>query len=66
MQSEVTDLARGMLRVAVTDADGALLALLFVTRKGSLPDRDWIVRQFAAPDASHCRTARRPPRRAAA
>lgn len=49
--SEVTDLARGMQRVAVTDEDGNPLALLYVTRSGTLPDRDWIVRQFAAPDA---------------
>ncbi|HSJ77498.1 MAG TPA: molybdopterin dinucleotide binding domain-containing protein, partial [Erythrobacter sp.] len=50
-RSEVTDLARGMQRIAVSGQDGSLLAVLYVTRSGALPDRDWIVRQFAQPDA---------------
>ncbi len=51
-RSEVADLARGMRRIAVADADIGLLALLYVTRSGQLPSREWIVRQFAAPDCS--------------
>ncbi len=49
---EVTDIKRGMLRVTVQDDEGHLLAALYVTRSGRLPDRDWITRQFAEPDAS--------------
>ncbi|MXO61006.1 molybdopterin-dependent oxidoreductase [Altererythrobacter salegens] len=48
---EASDPKRGMLRLVVTDRDGGLAAALYVTRNGQLPDRDWIVRQFAAPDA---------------
>ena len=51
-RSEVTDLARGMQRIAVHGADGALCALLYVTRSGDLPEREWIIRQFASPDAA--------------
>ena len=49
--SEVVDLKRGMLRAVVQDDDGGLLALLFLTRTGELPPRDWIARQFASPQA---------------
>ena len=51
-RSEVSDLARGMRRIAVSDADGALLALLYITRSGQLPDRAWIVRQFASQEGT--------------
>ncbi|MCB2066798.1 MAG: molybdopterin-dependent oxidoreductase, partial [Erythrobacter sp.] len=51
-RQEVSDMARGMLRITVADADGQLLAALYATRSGVLPARDWIERQFAAPDAS--------------
>lgn len=50
--SEVADHARGMQRLAVSDAAGALLALAYVTRNGSLPAREWLVRAFAAGTAS--------------
>ncbi|TIX51232.1 nitrate reductase [Alteraurantiacibacter aquimixticola] len=52
MRREVADIARGMRRVTVGDEDGQMLAALYLTRSGELPARDWIVRQFAAPDAS--------------
>lgn len=48
---EVTDRARGMIRITVAAADGALAGALYVTRSGHLPERAWIERQFAAPDA---------------
>ncbi len=47
--SEVSDRARGMRRMAVSDQAGGLLALLYVTRNGQLPPRDWIIRQFTDP-----------------
>lgn len=43
---EAVDLARGMRRVAVLDADGGLVAGLYVTRSGQLPERDWIAAQL--------------------
>ena len=43
---EAVDLARGMRRVAVLDADGGLFAGLYVTRSGQLPERDWIAAQL--------------------
>ncbi|HEX9805349.1 MAG TPA: (2Fe-2S)-binding protein, partial [Alteraurantiacibacter sp.] len=49
---EVSDMMRGMRRISVTAPDGALLAALYATRAGRLPERDWIARQFAAQDAS--------------
>jgi len=48
---EVTDRARGMIRITVPSADGTLAGALYVTRSGRLPERTWIERQFAAPDA---------------
>jgi assimilatory nitrate reductase catalytic subunit len=51
-RSVVTDRARGMRRTVVMDEDGKVAAALFVTRSGVLPDRDWIVRQFAGGEAS--------------
>jgi assimilatory nitrate reductase catalytic subunit len=50
--SEVSDPARGMQRLAVSAPDGALLALAYVTRTGTLPSRDWLVRQFASGEAA--------------
>ncbi|MXO73152.1 nitrate reductase [Alteraurantiacibacter buctensis] len=50
--SEVRDAAHGMVRTAVTGPDGALLALAYVTRTGTLPQRDWLVRQFAGSTAA--------------
>jgi len=51
LRSEVSDRKRGMLRISVLAQDGGLLAVLFVTRTGRLPRRDWIEKQFAKPDA---------------
>jgi assimilatory nitrate reductase catalytic subunit len=51
-RQEVSDFVRGMRRITVGQADGGLAAALFLTRSGTLPDREWIERQFAAPDAS--------------
>ena len=53
-RSEVADLARGMRRIVVQDEAGALLAALFVTRNGTLPQREWIAAQLSqtAPDAN--------------
>ena len=45
--SEVADITRGMLRSLVQDEAGRLLAMLFVTRTGELPPREWVVREFA-------------------
>lgn len=42
---EAVDLVRGMRRVAVLDADGALVAALYITRNGHLPAREWIADQ---------------------
>ena len=49
--SEVADRTRGMLRVLVRNEADAILAMLYVTRSGQLPDRDWVSRQFAQDDA---------------
>jgi assimilatory nitrate reductase catalytic subunit len=51
-RSEAADKARGMTRIVVRAEDGALAAVLYLTRSGSLPDRDWVARQFVAEDAS--------------
>ena len=51
-RSEVADQARGMRRIAVTKEDGSLAALLCLTRSGQLPYREWLIRQFRAPDAT--------------
>lgn len=42
---EAIDPARGTRRVAVLDA-GRLAAVLFVTRSGDLPSRDWLITQL--------------------
>jgi assimilatory nitrate reductase catalytic subunit len=44
---EASDPARGARRVAVLDA-GRLAAVLFVTRTGELPPRDWLIAQLGA------------------
>ncbi|MGB3798074.1 MAG: molybdopterin-dependent oxidoreductase, partial [Alteraurantiacibacter sp.] len=51
LRREVSDRARGMIRMTVAAAAGGLEAALYVTRSGTLPERSWIERQFAAPDA---------------
>ena len=42
---EAIDAARGSRRIAILD-DGRLAAVLFVTRDGRLPPRDWLVTQL--------------------
>ncbi len=49
---EVADHARGMRRIAVQDADGALMAALYLTRSGQLPLRDWAAAQLGEAQAS--------------
>ncbi|WP_341712159.1 molybdopterin-dependent oxidoreductase, partial [Erythrobacter sp.] len=51
-RSEVADLRSGMLRVAVSSVDRALEAVLFLTRNGVLPPRDWIADQLGSGSAS--------------
>lgn len=43
---EAVDTARGTRRIAVI-ADGQLSAVLFVTRDGDLPTRDWLIGQLS-------------------
>jgi len=50
-RSEVSDMQRRMRRVAVTGEGGTLLALLYCTRSGTLPDRAWIEAQFGAAES---------------
>ncbi|MCX7865097.1 MAG: (2Fe-2S)-binding protein, partial [Novosphingobium sp.] len=49
---EVADLARGMRRIVVRNASGALQAALYVTRSGELPPRDWIAEQLGSNEAA--------------
>ena len=49
---EAADHARGMRRIAVQDAQGALIAALYVTRSGQLPPRDWAAAQLGQAAAS--------------
>lgn len=51
-RSEVADLARGMRRITVSDANGKLVAALFLTRNGELPAREWIAQQIGANEAA--------------
>ncbi|WP_294239406.1 nitrate reductase [uncultured Sphingomonas sp.] len=44
---EATDPARGSHRVAVI-AEGRLAAVLFLTERGELPSRDWLIAQLSA------------------
>ena len=41
-QLEAADSARGMRRIVVRGADGALSAALYLTHSGELPPRDWV------------------------
>ncbi len=45
---EIADPARGGLRVAVLDGERRLAAALYLTRDGSLPDREWLIAQLDA------------------
>jgi len=45
---EAVDVTRGTRRVAII-SDGQLAGVLFVTRSGILPSRDWLIDQLQAP-----------------
>ncbi|RJF90217.1 nitrate reductase [Sphingomonas cavernae] len=47
---EASDAARGQMRVAVLD-HGRLKAALYISRTGSLPQRDWLIGQLEAAEA---------------
>ncbi len=49
---EVSDIVRGMRRVAVRDRAGRLQAALFLTRSGTLPAREWVAAQLGGAEAS--------------
>jgi assimilatory nitrate reductase catalytic subunit len=49
---EVADHAKGLRRIAVRGADGALTAALYLTRSGTLPPRDWAAGQLGQGEAS--------------
>ena len=48
---EIADPTRGGLRMAVLDGEGRLVAALYVTRTGKLPDREWLIAQLEAAQA---------------
>ncbi len=50
---EAADHARGMRRIAVLGADGALSAALYVTRSGALPPREWAAGQLGLAEAGY-------------
>ena len=45
---EAADIARGMRRIAVREANGALKAALYLTRTGQLPPREWAASQLGS------------------
>jgi len=49
---EAADHARGMRRIAVRDADGVLVAALYLTRSGVLPAREWVAAQLGQESVS--------------
>ncbi|PVX30607.1 nitrate reductase [Sphingomonas pokkalii] len=49
---EAIDPARGTRRIAIL-RDGRLAAVLFVTRTGELPSRDWLIAQIDQPAGLH-------------
>ena len=57
---EALDKARGTSRIAILRA-GRVAAVLFVTRDGELPTRDWLVEQLSADEASPTLLAGRAP-----
>ncbi|RSV43961.1 nitrate reductase [Sphingomonas sp. ABOLE] len=59
---EASDPARGTLRVGVL-RDGLLAAVLFVTRHGELPSRDWLIGQLHQPQGPQVLAGRAPGRR---
>ena len=48
---EAIDGSRGSLRAALLDAEGRLSAALYLTRSGTLPDREWLITRLEAPQA---------------
>ena len=48
---EAIDAARGTRRIAII-TNGRLSAVLFVTRDGELPSRDWLIAQLVEPEVS--------------
>ena len=56
---EAIDATRGTRRIAILDA-GRLSAVLFVTRDGVLPSRDWLVAQLGTPATAATVLAGRP------
>jgi assimilatory nitrate reductase catalytic subunit len=52
VQSEASDLTRGMRHIIVRGEEGALLAALYITRSGVLPRREWIAGQLAEGEGS--------------
>jgi assimilatory nitrate reductase catalytic subunit len=59
-RTEAVDAARGSRRIAVLDG-GRLAAVLFVTRDGTLPPRDWLVAQLSEAVAAPTLLAGRAP-----
>jgi assimilatory nitrate reductase catalytic subunit len=57
---EAADAARGSRRIAVL-AEERLSAVLFVTRSGELPSRDWLIAQLEAPRVAPTLLAGRAP-----
>ncbi len=49
---EASDKARGMTRIVVRADNGELAAVLYLTRSGKLPERDWVAKQFTDEQAS--------------
>lgn len=58
---EASDPARGTRRVAVL-CEGRLVAVLFITRAGELPRRDWLIAQLDQPQGPHVLAGRAPGR----
>jgi assimilatory nitrate reductase catalytic subunit len=56
---EASDPARGTRRIAVLDK-GRLAAVLFVTRAGALPSRDWLIAQLDREHGLHILAGRAP------
>jgi len=62
---EATDHQRGMSRIAVRGADGALIAALYLTRSGMLPPREWVADRLGRSDAEPAEWLAARPRTAA-
>jgi assimilatory nitrate reductase catalytic subunit len=60
LRVEAVDKSRGSYRIAILN-EGRLSAVLFVTRDGELPARDWLIAQLCEPQASPMLLAGRAP-----